>query len=62
MMCLRGLLTPQVWVRELAAALLQAEDRSSSMGQGSVEELIVAGVSMPPLQIPGNWNDFVSGA
>ena len=41
-------LTMQVWVRELAAALLQAEDRSSSMGQGSVEELIVAGVSLPP--------------
>ena len=41
----------QVWVRELAAALLQAEDRSSSMGQGSVEELIVAGVSTPPWQI-----------
>ena len=43
----------QVWVRELAAALLQAEDRSSSMGQGSVEELIVAGVSTPSGQIPG---------
>ena len=55
-MCLRGLLTPQVWVRELAAALLQAEDRSSSMGQGSVEELIVAGVSTTHLgscQAPG---------
>ena len=55
-------MTMQVWVRELAAALLQAEDRSSSMGQGSVEELIVAGVSAPPWQIPGTWSEAVSGA
>ena len=47
----------QVWVRELAAALLQAEDRSSSMGQGSVEELIVAGVSTPPLRVSGTWGE-----
>ena len=54
--------TMQVWVRELAAALLQAEDRSSAMGQGSVEELIVAGVSAPPWQIPGTWVEAVYSA
>ena len=52
----------QVWVRELAAALLQAEDRSSSMGQGSVEELIVAGVSIPPSADPRHLDEAVSSA
>ena len=35
-----------MWVRELAAALLQAGDKEATLGQGSVEELIVAGVNV----------------
>ena len=38
-----------MWVRELAAALLQAGDKESALGQGSVEELIVAGVNVARL-------------
>ena len=36
----------QVWVRELAAALLVAGDKASSKGQRGVEELVLAGVGL----------------
>ena len=42
----------QVWVRELAAALLVAGDKASSKGQRGVEELVLAGVGIPtPLEL-----------
>ncbi len=35
----------QVWVRELAAALMDMGNRPNSPAQASVEELVLAGVS-----------------
>ncbi len=35
----------QVWVRELAAALMDMGNKSNAPAQASVEELVLAGVS-----------------
>lgn len=39
----------QVWVRELAAALMDMGNKPNSPAQASVEELVLAGVSDSPL-------------
>lgn len=42
---------PQVWVRELAAALMDMGSRPDGSGKASVEELVLAGVGCPGLSV-----------